>query len=316
MEIYKEARKIDNCFLHSFVLFENKIAIYFLSFYIKDNTCYIDKLDSTGYSNSCKSKDFILTILSEYCNQCKLIYCFSISKRFYVFNSDIKKVLKDLESYWNDIFSILNSRNIIYVLKSNSKNYLKDIFTSSHEIVRFEDKPISKILNKVGDIDLDKLFTILCCRADFIKGCIIFSMNRENNNNLQIEFNNETKEDFKDTDNLFKHTKYAEIGVNKIKKNTNNNKTILYCNNNETIRRCSEQNLAHVDKENVNTKLTDNLQELLRKLSFKTSKHIENSSKALVKILNLEPFALKEFDRSKKSVESSFFTVLKVKRKK
>ena len=74
--------------------------------------------------------------------------------------------------------------------------------------------------------------------------------------------------------------------------------------------------MAHVDKENVNTKLTDNLQELLRKLSFKTPKHIENSSKALVKILNLEPFALKEFDRSKKSVESSFFTVLKVKRKK
>ncbi|WUR03810.1 histone acetlytransferase RTT109 [Vairimorpha necatrix] len=174
LEIYKEISSYQNCTTYSFLLFHNKIAIYYLSFHIKNDTCFIDKLDSTGHSLKCKSKDFILTILSEYCKTCRIIYCFSLSKLVYVFRNENKKVLNDIKQYWIDIFRMYNDKANMFVLQFNSKNYLKDIYKSSKEIVRFNDDPVSKILENVGDLELDKLYEILSCRNDFMKGSLIY----------------------------------------------------------------------------------------------------------------------------------------------
>ncbi|KAF9763187.1 hypothetical protein NGRA_1451 [Nosema granulosis] len=177
-----------------FLLFCKNVLSYYVSLQIKNNVCYFDKLDSTGFLNGV-GKCFMKAVLSIV--KSKIICCFSHPKPAYVFLNTNKNVLRPsaLANFWIEVFS--NKSRKIHVWSNNfselqekhsfiEKGYP---FETIEDLEYFEDDPKTRIKENLEQTDIKKLFTTLLCRKDFIEGSLIYATTNESDTTLQIEYN-------------------------------------------------------------------------------------------------------------------------------
>lgn len=268
------------------ILFYNKTIIYYLSLQLQNFVCFISRLDSTGYSKKCKSKDFVFTILKKY-NYCNLIYCLSKSTPCFVFRNLNKNVLDNskLIKLWKTIFCQFNESKINIVNTQSSENCLSEFVD---KFCIFDDDPISKILSHGLNLDHKKLFKILCCRSDFVESSYIFSIKDSN------EKDKSKKHDELEVDKDTKRTKF--IKVEEAKDNFNIKDTDI--KEKENFNNCKEDlknDYANIDKkENIYFQNIDIVNEFLLSLDFNDDSNIEQSSKKFIQKFKfcLEPFKL------------------------
>lgn len=170
-----------------FLLFCRRVLSYYVSLQINNNVCYFDKLDSTGFVDGI-AKDFIKAIISTV--ETKTICCFSHPKPVFVFQTSRKNLLRPfaLASFWIEAFHN-TSRNIFvwsnfFDSLQRKYNFISKghPFRTKDELVYFEDDPKSRVKENISECTLERLFTTLLCRNDFVEGCLIYATDKTKEN--------------------------------------------------------------------------------------------------------------------------------------